>query len=69
MTYRIETVDKHKERYITRIEGPQAAAILNAMDGQHMQCWRDKSVDGSPVAELWVDVTYGEELAGTYNNS
>lgn len=67
MTYQIEKVGKHKERHITTIAGPQAAAILEILDGHHMQCWRDKSVDGLPVAELWVDVTHSEELAETYS--
>lgn len=68
MTSEVETVD-NKERHVTTIAGPQAEALLSVLDGHHVLSWTDKSVEGLTVAELWVDVTHAEELAGTYNNN
>jgi hypothetical protein len=36
MTLEIETVDKHKERHVTTIAGPQAEEILKAINSGHM---------------------------------
>jgi hypothetical protein len=49
---------------VPTIAGLQAEALLSVLDG-HVYSWRNKSVDGLAVAELWVDVTFAEELAGT----
>jgi hypothetical protein len=49
---------------VPTIAGLQAEALLSVLDG-HVYSWRNKMVDGLAVAELWVDVTFAEELAGT----
>lgn len=70
MTYEIEVVNKKigsRERHITTIAGPQAAAILEIQDGHHVYSWRDKSVDRLSIIELWVNITHYEEEAGTYS--
>lgn len=66
MTLEIEKEGSRRVRHVTTVAGPQAAALLNVLDGQHVMTWCNKSVDGLAVAELWVEITHAEEEAGTY---
>jgi hypothetical protein len=51
---------KRKEIHMTTIAGEQAAAILKAINSGHVNSWCDKSVEGLPLVELWVEVIPGE---------
>lgn len=44
---------KEKKVHVTTIAGPQAEAILYALNWRLAQEWRDKSVPGLAVVELW----------------
>lgn len=59
MTQQIEK-PRNKEIHLTTIAGPQAEAILKVINGDHVHHWSDKSVEGLPVVELWMDVIRGE---------
>jgi len=67
LAYEIEVVNKKtgsKERHVTTIAGPQAAAILSILGGTHVITHKNKRVEGLPIVEVWVDVTQHVEDFG-----
>lgn len=50
--WRLQKV-REKKVHVTTIWGPQAEAILRALNWRLAQEWRDKSVPGCAAVELW----------------
>lgn len=57
-----KTKERLQERHITTIAGPQAEAIIQSVSIGKATIWRNKSVQGLAVVELWQDYNPNEEV-------